>query len=116
MLFRSVSSFSEEDKPCACAGFAKLYSERVPLSEDIRAGYLEYIKSQRKSLYAKAMEYLPLLQLMAAERMIPQEDFEEIFEEAVQKGNAELNALLLEYRNRNLKPVDLEREFELEAL
>ncbi len=109
-----VSSFSEEDKPGACAGFAKLYSEHVPLSEDIRAGYLEYIRSQRKSLYTKAMEYPPLLQLMVAEKVITREDFAEIFPKIIQKGNAERTAMLLEYRHRNLGPVDWEQEFKLE--
>ena len=112
----SISSFDALDKPNACAGFAKLYWDRVPLSEEIRTGYLAYIKSYRKSLYARAMEYLPLLRLMTAEKMIPQEEFEELFGEALQKGDAELTVLLLEYRHKNFKPVDLEREFELEAL
>ena len=49
-------------------------------------------------------------------KMIPQEEFEELFGEALQKGDAELTALLLEYRHKNFKPVDLEREFELEEL
>ncbi len=100
----------------ACAGFAKLYCDQVPLSEEIRTGYLAYIKNYRKSLYAQAMEYLPLLQLMTAEKIILQEDFEELFGEALQKGNVEITALLLEYRHKNFNPVDLEREFELEEL
>ncbi len=112
----SISSFDALDKPNACAGFAKLYWDRVPLSEEIRAEYLAYIRSERKALYVRAMEYLPLLQLMTAEKMIPQEEFEELFGEALQKGDAELTALLLEYRHKNFKPVDLEREFELEEL
>ena len=112
-----ISGFaSGKDKYGACIGFAKMYCDQLPLSEEIRAGYLAYIKNQRKFLYDKAMEYLPLLQLMAAEKMILPEEFEKLFKEALQKGNAELTALLLEYQHQNLKPVDWEREFELEEL
>ncbi len=111
-----ISGFDHKEKPDACCGFAKLYCDQVPMSNDIRSGYLKYIRKQRKRLYARAMEYPPLLQLMVAEEVITQEDFEEIFPKIVQKGSAELTALLLEYRNRNLKPADLEREFQIEEL
>ena len=109
-----VSGLDEEDKPGACCGFAKLYCDHIQVSEDIRGGYLEYIQSQRNSLYTRAMEYPPLLQLMVAEKVITREDFAEIFPKIIQKGNAERTAMLLEYRHRNLGPVDWEQEFKLE--
>ena len=101
-----ISGFPDINKPAVCAGFAKLYCDQFPLSEEIRAGYLAYIRDQRKSLYAKAMEYLPLLQLMAAEKMILPEDFEELFQDALQKGGSKQTALLLEYRHKYLGLVD----------
>ncbi len=101
-----ISGFPDINKPAVCAGFAKLYCDQFPLSEEIRAGYLAYIRDQRKFLYDKAMEYLPLLQLMAAEKMILPEDFEELFQDALQKGGSERTALLLEYRHKCLGPAD----------
>ena len=112
----AISDFCEADRLGACMGFVKLYCDQAPLSEDIRASYLAYIRSERKALYPRAMEYLPLLQVMTAEKIIPPEDFEELFQDALQKGGAERTALLLEYRHKYLDPLDWEREFEIKEL
>ncbi len=112
-----VSGFDTADKPGACAGFAKLYLEGVELDEEIKAGYLKYIKGQKKRLYPTAIQHEELLQLMLAEKMLAREDIDPLLEECDRQNNVSAKAAVLEYAGKSLKPVDLaaqaEKEFTL---
>lgn len=46
-----ISDFEQDDKRKACRGFARAYLENAVEDGEVKAGYLRYIKSQRKNLY-----------------------------------------------------------------
>lgn len=107
-----VTAFNPEDRPGAVCGFAKLYCDRAELADDIYAGYLKYIRRQRKRLYKKAVQFPALLTLMVQEKIIPQEDFDTVWALAEARQDTGLTAMLLEYQQQNLKRRDLQEEFE----
>ena len=107
-----VTGFDAADKPGACAGFAKLYLDGAALGEKIKAGYLKYIKGQKKRLYPKAIQHEALLQLMFAEKMIPREDIELLLEECDKQKNAAAKAAVLEYAHQ-FDPADTSKTYKL---
>ena len=111
MLFRS-----KEDKPGACVGFAKAYLDSAELDEEIRAGYLKYIKGQKKRLFPAAIQHEELLRLMFAEKILDRNDIDPLLAECGKQNNSAAKAAVLDYAGRNLKPVDLTKEFELKGL
>lgn len=107
------SAFRSEYRVLAVRGFAHMYLDGGwDLSEELVNTTLKYIKGQRKRLCAAALEDPKLLQLMVQEAFIPQADFQDLFDAASEKGDAGLTAMLLDYQNKRLKPVDVEKEFE----
>ena len=108
--------FDKEDKPGACAGFAKAYLDGWEIDEEIKAGYLKYIKRQRKQLFPAAIQHEELLQLMFAEKMLDRKDIDLLLEEFDQQNNIAAKAAVLDYAGRNLKPVDPTKEFKLKGL
>ena len=111
-----VGSFDAEDKPDACRGFAKLYLDGAEIDGKIKAGYLKYIKGQKKRLYPKAIQHEALLRLMFAEKMIVRKDIDSLLEECDRQNNISAKAAVLDYAGRNLKPVDPTKEFKLKGL
>lgn len=97
-----ISSVSKDWKMKALLSFSRQDTGGEEIPEEIRAGYLKYIKGQRKRLYEAALDTPELMQVMVREKMIPQADFDGIFEKAAQRRNPELTAMLLEYQNKNL--------------
>ncbi len=111
-----VSNFDTSDKPGACAGFAKAYLDGREIDEAIKAGYLKYIKGQKKRLFPAAIQYEELLRLMFAEKMIVHKDIDPLLEECDRQNNISAKAAVLDYAGRNLKPVDPTKEFKLKGL
>ena len=111
-----VSGIVKEDKPGACAGFAKAYLDSAELDDEINAGYLKYIKGQKKRLFPAAIQYEELLRLMLAEKMIVRKDIDPLLEECDEQSNISAKAAVLDYAGRNLKPVDPTKEFKLKGL
>ena len=111
-----ISSIAREDKPGACAGFAKAYLDGWEIDEDIKAGYLKYIKGQKKRLFPAAIQHEELLRLMFAEKMIVRKDIDPLLEECDRQNNISAKAAVLDYAGRNLKPVDPTKEFKLKGL
>ena len=96
-----VSNFDTSDKPGACAGFAKAYLDGREIDEAIKAGYLKYIKGQRKRLYPLAIQHEELLQLMFTEKMIVRKDIDPLLEECDKQSNTSAKAAVLDYAGRN---------------
>ena len=111
-----IDDFAPKNKPGACAGFAKAYLEGTELDEEIKAGYLKYIKGQKKRLFPAAIQYEELLRLMLAEKMIVRKDIDPLLEECDEQSNISAKAAVLDYAGRNLKPVDPTKEFKLKGL
>ena len=111
-----ISSIAKEDKPGACVGFAKAYLDGREIDEAIKAGYLKYIKGQKKRLFPAAIQYEELLRLMFAEKMIVHKDIDPLLEECDRQNNISAKAAVLDYAGRNLKPVDPTKEFKLKGL
>ena len=93
-----IGVFDIRDKPRAVQGFVQLCQEKFEMPEDVRAGYLRYIRSQRRRLYPAALRTPELLYFMLREKMIPLDDVEPLLEQA--EGNTELTAALLDYQER----------------
>ena len=111
-----IDDFAPKNKPGACAGFAKAYLEGTELDEEIKAGYLKYIKGQKKRLFPLSVQHEELLQLMFAEKMIVRKDIDPLLEECDKQNNIAAKAAVLDYAGRNLKPVDPTKEFKLKGL
>ena len=95
-----ISNFSAENKPGACAGFAKAYLDGWEMDEEIKAGYLKYIKRQRKWLSPEAVHYKELLQLMLAEKMLVRKDIDPLLKECDRQNNIAAKAAVLDYAGR----------------
>ena len=111
-LHISISNFSAADKPGACCGFAKAYLDGAEIDEEIKAGYLKYIKGQKK-LYPAAVQHEALLQLMFAEKMIPRKDIDLLLEECDEQKNAAAKAAVLEYAHQFLGAADSGKSYKL---
>ena len=111
-LHISISNFSAVDKPGACCGFAKAYLDGAEIDEEIKAGYLKYIKGQKKKLYPAAVQHEALLQLMFAEKMIPRKDIDLLLEECDKQKNAAAKAAVLEYAHQ-FDPADTGKTYKL---
>ena len=99
-----ITAIPAQWKQNAILGFSRLIGARAVISEDVQTSYLKYIRSQRKRFYGLALETPELMTLMMSERMIPQTDLDELLRKASEGGNAEISALLREYRQLDLKP------------
>ena len=108
-----ISSIAREDKPGACAGFAKAYLDGREIDEAIKAGYLKYIKGQRKRLYPLAIQHEELLQLMFTEKMIPRKDIDLLLEECKKQKNTTAKAAVLEYAHQFLNAADSGKSYKL---
>ena len=86
------------------------------MDEAIKAGYLKYIKGQRKRLFPAAIQHEELLQLMLAEKMLDRKDIDPLLKEGDKQNNFAAKAAVLDYAGRNLKPVDPLKEFRLKGL
>ncbi len=111
-LHISISNFSAANKPGACCGFAKAYLDGAEIDEEIKAGYLKYIKGQKKKLYPAAVQHEALLQLMFAEKMIPRKDIDLLLEECDKQKNAAAKAAVLEYAHQ-FDPADTGKTYKL---
>lgn len=111
-----VSGIVKEDKPGACAGFAKAYLDGAELDEEIKAGYLKYIKGQKRLLFPAAVRHEELLQPMFVEKMLDRKDINPLLAECDKQNNIAAKAAVLDYAGRNLKPVDSLKEFKLKDL
>ena len=69
----------------------------MEMEEALQAGYLSYIRRQRKRLYPLAVGNEEVLRLMVAEKMIPKKDVPLLLDEAEAGQNAAAKALILEY-------------------
>lgn len=111
-----ISGFEAADKFKACAGFAKAYLDSTEMDEEIRAGYLKYIKGQRKRLVLDAVQHEELLQLMIKEKMLARADIGLLLTECGKQNNVTAKAAVLDYADRCLKPVNPTKEFKLRGL
>ena len=112
----SIYSFAAANRPGACAGFAKAYLDGREIDEEIKAGYLKYIKGQKKRLFPLSVQHEELLRVMLAEKMIVRKDIDPLLEEGDKQNNISAKAAVLDYAGRNLKPVDPLKEFNLKGL
>lgn len=101
-----IENFHPRDTPGACHGFAKLFFEGAEMDGDIRAGYLKYIKSQRKTLYPEAIMREELLRLMLTEKLVPWADIYLLLEECYRQDNYTAKDTVVEYNRQNFPPVD----------
>nr|WP_243154294.1 leucine-rich repeat domain-containing protein [Pseudoflavonifractor sp. 60] len=97
----SIAKFDKEDKPGACAGFAKAYLDGAELDGEIKADYLKYIKRQRKRLFPEAVQHEELLRVMLAKKMLARKDIDLLLEECDQQNNIVAKAAVLDYADRN---------------
>ena len=90
-----IDQFCTEDKPGAVCGFAKAWAANMAMEEQTRAGYLRYVKRQKKRLYPLAFQHEELLALMLEEKISSQKDIELFLEECSKQCNeaAKENAL-----------------------
>ena len=108
-----VAGFDAADKPGACCGFAKLYLDGAALDEEIKAGYLKYIKGNKKRLYPDAVRHEELLQLMFTEKMIPQKDIDLLLDECEKQKNTAAKVVVLEYAHQFLGAADSGKSYKL---
>ena len=106
-----ISDFERDDKLKACCGFARAYLENAAPDEEINAGYLRYIKSQRKNLYIDAIGDGALLHLLFAAKLIQPKDIEDLMWYKAY-FHKDTEALIQEYRDRYLGPADPVKEAE----
>ena len=92
-----IDDFAPKNKPGACAGFAKAYLDGAELDEEIKAGYLKYIKGQKKRLFPAAIQHEELLRLMFAEKMIVRKDIDPLLAECDKQNNIAAKAAVLDY-------------------
>ena len=109
-----ISNFGAANKPCACAGFAKAYLDGWEIDEEIKAGYLKYIKGQKKRLFPLLVQHEELLRVMLAEKMIVRKDIDPLLAECDRQNNVAAKAAVLDYAGRNLEPADPFAEMEKE--
>ena len=106
-----ISDIEKDDKLKACCGFARAYLENAAPDGEINAGYLRYIKSQRKDLYIDAIGDGALLHLLFAAKLIQPKDIEDLmWYKAYFRKDTE--ALIQKYRDRYLGPADPVKEAE----
>lgn len=106
-----ISDLEKDDKLRACRGFARAYLENAVEDGEVKAGYLRYIKSQRKNLYIGAIGDGALLHLLFAAKLIQPKDIEDLMGyKAYFRKDTE--ALIQEYRDRYLGPADPVKEAE----
>ncbi len=110
-----IANFDKKDKPGACAGFAVRYLEHAELDEETTAGYLKYIKGQKKRLFPTAVKYEELLRLMLAEKFLTSKDIGPLLKECDKQNHTAAKAAVLAYVDKNLKPVDPVKEAERSA-
>ena len=110
-----IANFDKKDKPGACAGFAVRYLEHAELDEETTAGYLKYIKGQKKRLFPTAVKYEELLRLMLAEKFLTSKDIGPLLKECDKQNHAAARAAVLAYVDKDLKPVDPVKEAERSA-
>ena len=75
-------------------------NEEAAFSDERRAEYLKYIKTNRKKLLPTALEWPELLRLMLREEMLKPEEVERLVGETTAANRTELTAELLDYQNR----------------
>ena len=92
-----IDDFAPKNKPGACAGFAKAYLDSREINEEIKAGYLKYIKGQKKWLFPAAIQHEELLRLMFAEKMIVRKDIDPLLAECDKQNNIAAKAAVLDY-------------------
>ena len=109
-----ISGFDPALKPRACCGFAKLYLENAELDGELKAGYLKYIRSQRKRLFPLVMENQELLQVMLREKMLNRKDIDLLLPECGKQKDIAAKAAVMDYAGKNLEPVDPAKEMERE--
>lgn len=93
-----ISNFLPSARPEAVCSFAKLYLEDVELDEEIRDGYLKYIKRNKKKLYPIAIEHDELLRLMLAKKLMTEDDVQTQRDEAAKRNDA-IKAAVQDYLN-----------------
>lgn len=93
-----LRQFPAELKQAAVMGFVQANSRGIEYAD--RAGYLKYIKGQRKRLFPLALENLPLLSLMLREKMIPKGEVPEFMDQLRQTRKMMFKATLEEYERR----------------
>ncbi len=91
----------EEYKLKACLGFA-LCEEEYP--NELHGEYLSYIRTHAEELCAAAPRLLELVRLMCREKLIDDAHFDALLDETLRRENAELTAMLLEYKRTRLSP------------
>ncbi|MDE6591129.1 MAG: leucine-rich repeat domain-containing protein, partial [Oscillospiraceae bacterium] len=106
-----ISDIEKDDKLKACCGFARAYLGNAAPDEEISAGYLRYIKSQRKKLYIDAIADGALLHLLFAARLVQPKDIEDLMGYKAY-FHKDTEALIQEYRVRYLGPADPVKEAE----
>jgi len=109
-----ISSIAREAKPGACVGFARAYLDGREIDEEIKAGYLKYIKGQKKRLFPLSIQHEELLRVMFAEKMIVRKDIDPLLEECDKQSNISAKAAVRDYAGRSLKLVDPLVEMEKE--
>ena len=92
-----VAGFDAAHKPGACAGFAKAYLDGAELDEEIKEGYLQYIKGQKKRLFPAAIQHEELLRLMFAEKILDRNDIDPLLAECGKQNNSAAKAAVLDY-------------------
>ena len=92
-----IDEWKAKEKPAAVRGFALARQAGMEMEEALQAGYLSYIRRQRKRLYSLAVGHEEVLRLMIAEKMIPKKDVSLLLDEAEARQNAAAKALILEY-------------------
>ncbi len=83
----------------ACVGFAE---SEAAYSEELRKGYIEYLRFCAKTQCEAVLDSPALLNLLCRERLIDASCFDELLEEVLRRENTALTAVLLEYRHTHL--------------
>lgn len=106
--FVPLKSFSAYMKRMLLFGFAVAYENGDVNNGWDRSAYIQYIRAQRKRLFALALSERALFRLMLAEKMLQVEDVEILLRN--QACDTEARALLLSYRNEYFPPERVMRQ------
>ena len=110
----SLENIPDVYKIHAAHGYTWLVAEGREMSEEIRTGYVEYIRQNKKRFYGIAMGSMPLMQYLMNEELIEREDVEKMVAEASEARDFDLTASLLNYLSTLMGKEQPKREDEKE--
>ena len=95
-----LSQFDRQEKHGALLGFALACRQGEKWQPEIQAGYLEYLRRQRKRLYPLAVRQESLLWLMLEQQIVPRDQVPLLLDLAEQEGRQWARKAIARYASR----------------